>query len=118
MRAFGVCLAACATAGLTQSSQDDFGGAKPKNRHAWFTLDDYPNAAAEAGEQGNVSVTFVIGSDGRISDCQVVGSSQHPRLDVIPCKLLLKRARFKPAKDAAGNPVATRGRTSMLFWLG
>lgn len=94
----------------------DYGGAKPRNIESWFSYDDYPDAAVKAGEQGYVTVSFSIGLDGRMADCTVVRSSGYPRLDAIPCKVLTKRARFTPAKDATGAPMATRGTTSMSFY--
>jgi protein TonB len=94
----------------------DWGGAVPLNLRSWFSYEDYPDAAAIAGEEGYVTVAFAIGADGRMSDCQVTRSSGFKRLDDIPCKVLPKRARFKPALDANGAPMATRGSTSMSFY--
>jgi len=95
---------------------DDFGGAKPRSIGSWFSYDDYPDSAVKAGEQGYVTISFLIGLDGRMTDCKVVRSSGYPRLDAIPCKVLTKRARFTPAKDASGAPIVTHGTTSMSFY--
>ena len=94
----------------------DYGGAEPRNIDSWFSYHDYPDAAVKAGEQGYVTVSFTIGTDGRMADCTVVRSSGYARLDAIPCKVLTKRARFKPAKDASGAPTVTHRTTSMSFW--
>jgi TonB family protein len=96
--------------------KDDFGGAVPLNRSDWLTADDYPANAALWHQRGYVTVSFAIRADGRASDCKVLRPSGYPLLDEIPCRLLMKRARFSPAKDGNGAPVATRGSTSVAFW--
>src|SRR5947209_4902477 len=96
--------------------KDNFGGAAALNQNHWATYDDYPDVAANSGQQGYVTVSFAIGVDGRMTDCHVSRSSGYSLLDAIPCKVLPKRARSAPAKDANGNPIATRGSTSMAFW--
>jgi len=96
--------------------KSNWGGAKPRNLSSWYGYNDYPTAADRAGEQGYVTVAFDIGIDGRMANCTVVRSSGYSRLDAVPCKALPQRARFRPAKDASGRPVVTRGTTSMAFW--
>ncbi|ESZ86940.1 MAG: hypothetical protein Q27BB25_11595 [Blastomonas sp. CACIA14H2] len=49
---------------------------------------------------------MTIGPDGRVTDCQVTGSSGHADLDEATCKNVTRRARFKPALDQAGNPIS------------
>jgi TonB family protein len=97
--------------------KSDFGGAIPLNRNTWYNFNDYPTDAMRAGEEGYVTVSFTIGTDGRMSECHVARSSGYADLDRIPCKVLPGRARFSPAKDASGAAVATHGATSMAFWV-
>lgn len=99
-----------------QVPKSDFGGAVPLNLDHWYSYRDYPGAAVAKGEQGFVTISFTVEVDGRMSDCHVIRSSGFARLDEVPCDVLSKRARFKPAKDANGAPIATRGSTSMAFW--
>ena len=83
-------------------------GASPKgNRRAWFSTDDYPGAAQRAGDQGTTVVKLDISADGRVANCAVTGSSGSAALDDTTCKLFLRRGRYNPAKDQAGNPIAT-----------
>lgn len=78
--------------------------AKPKgNPGAWVTNDDYPSSAIREGVQGTTSFRLDIGPDGRVTGCTVTGSSGSSALDDTACRLLTRRARFTPAKDAAGN---------------
>lgn len=83
-------------------------GASPKgNRKAWFSTDDYPGSAQRAGEQGTTGVRLEIGADGRVANCAVTASSGSAALDDVTCKLFMRRGRYNPAKDAAGNAMAT-----------
>jgi TonB family protein len=65
---------------------------------------DYPAAAVRAGEQGNVQVRLDIGTSGRVHGCTVLRSSRSAILDSTTCRILRARARFKPARDAKGEP--------------
>jgi TonB family protein len=96
--------------------KSSFGGARALNGRDWYKVSDYPDASASAGEQGYVTIAFDIGVNGRMSNCTVIRSSGYKRLDEIPCKILPRRARFAPATDANGTPIATKGTTSMSFW--
>jgi protein TonB len=67
---------------------------------------DYP-AAIRAGLVGRtVVVVFTVGTDGRAHDCHVRDSSGVPEADAVTCRLAQERFRFRPATDAAGQPVA------------
>ena len=65
---------------------------------------DYPAAAVSARLQGSTAVTLTIGPDGRVTGCSVTRSAGSSILDSATCRLLRNRARFRPARDAAGNP--------------
>lgn len=66
---------------------------------------DYPDAAYEAHAGGTVFVRLVIGTDGRASRCDIDESSGRADLDSATCRIILERYRYRPARDAAGNPV-------------
>lgn len=65
---------------------------------------DYPRAALEAGEQGTVVMRVVVGPKGRVTDCSVTKSSGSPVLDAATCRLVMKRYRYEPGRDASGRP--------------
>ncbi|WP_084582582.1 energy transducer TonB [Sphingomonas azotifigens] len=71
-----------------------------------ITDGDYPRAALEAGASGTVGLRFVVGTNGRVSDCTVTRSSGSRELDETTCKLIRRRFRYVPSKDAAGRPYA------------
>lgn len=68
---------------------------------------DYPPALGDAGIGGTVTMRFVVGVDGRISNCRVIHSSGNAELDEITCRLAEQRYRYRPARDAEGRPVAS-----------
>lgn len=54
----------------------------------------------------SVTVVMTVGTDGRAHGCRVIRPSPDPQADAIVCKLAEQRFRFRPARDANGNPVA------------
>lgn len=66
---------------------------------------DYPEDLADAGIGGRVTVLYLVETNGRVSDCDVVGSSGVPRLDALTCRLIRERFRFRPSRSGAGKPV-------------
>lgn len=66
---------------------------------------DYPRGLGEAGIEGTVSVRYVVNTDGRVSDCEVTGSSGSDILDDTTCRLIEQRFRFRPSHDDRGRPV-------------
>jgi len=67
----------------------------------------YPPAAIEAHAQG--SVISVVGVDprGGVTSCKVVVSSGNKALDDGTCDIIRGKAHFTPARDKAGNGVAS-----------
>ncbi|WP_330705162.1 TonB family protein [Novosphingobium resinovorum] len=66
---------------------------------------DYPRASRELRIGASVTIDLSVGRDGRVSSCRVVQPSPDPQADRITCTLAAQRFRFRPARDAAGNPV-------------
>jgi len=80
--------------------------AAPRNEPArWATTDDYPSRDLREGNEGTVLFRVVIGSNGRVSACEIVRSSGHPGLDAATCRAVTARARFEPATDENGEKV-------------
>lgn len=94
----------------------EFGGAVPLHVGSWVNFTDYPSDALAQQQQGNVVVKFDIDVEGRPRNCTLDISSGYSSLDAIPCRLIEKRARFKPATSADGTPTPTKGRYSVAFW--
>lgn len=80
--------------------------AAPRNPPArWATTDDYPSRDLRLGNEGTTAFRVVVGTNGRVSACEIVRSSGHPGLDAATCKAVTARARFEPATDANGEKV-------------
>ncbi len=77
------------------------------NLGQYFGRDNYPPAALRAGAEGRVVARLNIGADGRVSNCAVTASSGNSDLDDTTCRIARSRARFTPAKDQNGNPIAS-----------
>jgi protein TonB len=85
---------------------DGGGGSHAEYRRGDIRDRDYPRAARDAGIQGDLTTRYVIGTDGRITDCRVVKSSGSALLDDTTCRLVMDRFRYRPARDANGRKVA------------
>ena len=81
-----------------------------------FRGDDYPQSAIERDEQGSVTVRLTVGTNGRVSNCDVSSSSGSRTLDRATCRILQSRARFTPARDSNGNPT-TDTVTQRIRWV-
>lgn len=68
---------------------------------------DYPTpSGGRAIRRGSeVIVRVIVGIDGHASQCSIYRASVDPEADAITCRLVVERLRFRPAMDAAGDPV-------------
>jgi periplasmic protein TonB len=70
-----------------------------------FRSSDYPLEAYAFNAQGRAEFRAIVDVDGRIRRCRIVRSSWVRLFGSLTCAILRERARFEPARDAAGNPV-------------
>jgi TonB family protein len=75
------------------------------NLNSYFSTDDYPAEALRAGAEGTVQFRLDINTEGRVSRCNIVQSSGNASLDAKTCEVLISRARYTPARNAAGEAV-------------
>jgi periplasmic protein TonB len=87
------------------------------NLGSYFTFSDYPRESLRNGEEGRVFFRLTINPEGRVRDCTVTRSSGWPRLDETTCRLLTERLRYRPARDAAGNPTSGTDEGSITWQL-
>ncbi len=64
---------------------------------------------------GTVRFALTVTPQGRVKACEIIESSDNFLIDEKTCKLLARRARFTPAQDKRGNPVAGRWE-SRIHW--
>jgi protein TonB len=78
-----------------------------RNPASHFEAADYPAQALAQRAQGSTGFRLRIGEAGRAETCDIERSSGSDALDRATCQVLTSRARFRPALDAAGRPVAS-----------
>lgn len=64
-----------------------------------------PEASRAIGEHGEVSISGILGADGKVSEPKIVQTSRSPTLDRLALDIVAQ-AVFDPAKDADGNAIA------------
>lgn len=77
---------------------------------------DFPRSGANDRDGRFIVVRYFVGTDGRVKNCRVVQSSGSAEADAITCKLIEKRFRYRPAEDAAGNPVQDETGWKQWWW--
>ncbi|MES2493466.1 MAG: energy transducer TonB [Pseudomonadota bacterium] len=93
---------------------DGAGLAKPAERIAGALSDrDYPREAG--GRGGTVAISFQVAADGSVDRCAVIASSGTALLDELTCRLVIGRFRYRPARGAGGQPVASTLRTTFTW---
>ena len=78
---------------------------------------DYPREAIRQNLQGRVVVRLNISAEGRATACAPVASSHTPVIDAAACNAALRRGRFRPALNAAGEPTAAQYVTTVSFLM-
>ncbi len=92
-------------------------GAAPKgNPGSWATSNDYPSRALREEREGTTGFRVSVGTDGKVTDCQITRSSGSPDLDEATCANVRRRARFTPATDGEGNPT-TGSYANSVRWV-
>ena len=90
----------------------------PSHLKPIIMADDYPQSAADAGEEGPVAFEALIAPDGSVDKCTVIVSSRYAVLDAATCRIIQTRARFSPAEDASGKPIYGIFRNVITWSLG
>ena len=75
----------------------------------------YPKALEEAGVGGTVGLSIQVNAEGRASSVSVVRSSGQSALDASARDTVLNRWKFKPARSASGDAVASTLVQSIRF---
>lgn len=89
-------------AGMTTTTSPE-----PIRPGKWIGPYDYPPQALRQNEQGYTGFRLTITPLGEPERCDVWYSSGFKDLDDETCRLLMKRARFHPARDEDGNPISS-----------
>jgi periplasmic protein TonB len=81
-----------------------------------FSANDYPAEAQSKGEQGTAQAKLTVDTAGRVSDCMLIRRTGSRSLDEATCRILKKRARFKPARDSQGRAITDSVVTPPITW--
>ena len=65
--------------------------------------------------QGTVAVQVAVEPNGTVSKCAAVRGSGNASLDAATCRLVRERARFDPALNAQGSPIASQAYTTIVW---
>lgn len=77
----------------------------PRWRRGDLSDADFPASVLATDFHGTVSVRYVVTTNGRATRCSVTRSSGNVDVDTTTCRLIEKRFRFDPSRDARGRPV-------------
>ena len=75
----------------------------------------YPSDMIRAGRSGRVFVRLIVGADGRPTSCIPDRRSAETSFGEHGCDISMRHARFEPALDANGAPVASFYTTTLVY---
>jgi TonB family protein len=87
------------------------------NSGPWLTAEDYPANLWSQGAQGLVNFRLSIDATGTPTQCHIQTSTRPEGFDRAVCQGIMKRARFSPALDRNGQPIASYWRSSVRFTM-
>jgi hypothetical protein len=83
----------------------------------WLRPADYPTGALMSGKQAIVNFRLSVDAAGVPTACDVQLSYSGEAFDKHTCDLLMARARFEPARDTKGLPVASYYVNTVKWYL-
>lgn len=81
----------------------------------WVVSSDYPIKMLSESQPALVSFRLNIGTDGVPTACYIQATTRPKEFDDAVCKSVMKRARFTPALDAEGKPLASYYQNYVYF---
>ena len=91
--------------------------AQPVSQASWALeiQDSYPREMLLREQSGEVRVRMMVGTDGKPTGCHVQIKSQDPSFEQTACREMMKAARFEPALDSGGKPIASYYVTAIIY---
>jgi hypothetical protein len=92
---------------------------KPIDLPSWSrkVQEGYPTDMVRAGRSSRVYIRLIVGADGKPSSCIPDKSSSETSFGEHACDTSMRHARFEPALDINGTPVASFYATSIIYQL-
>lgn len=81
-----------------------------------FEADDYPAEALVEKVEGAVQYTLLIDENGAVVGCDPIMATRAPILELMGCQVIMRRAKYTPARDRAGRPVRQALTTPPIRW--
>lgn len=75
--------------------------ATPVEPNSWFTSKEHSKTALQVANRGAITYTIDVAPDGKALRCTTAGGAD---LDERVCEIVMKSARFLPARDDQGAP--------------
>lgn len=83
----------------------------------WITPSDYPVGVENPRAENITRVQLMVARNGLVTECAILRSSGVVDYDRAACRLLRSRARFIPARSAAGRPIVGKLRMVVRWRL-
>lgn len=83
--------------------------------NSWVVSADYPRQDLNNGNMALVDFRLNVDAAGGATGCRIQRSTQGDAFQQTTCKNILARARFRPALDAEGKPIASYYANTVLF---
>lgn len=87
------------------------------NPGRWVNAADYPLGMLARRKEAIVHFRLSVDGDGDSTACHIQQSTRPKAFDDVVCKSLMKRAKFLPALDEAGKPIASYYRNTVRFMI-
>jgi hypothetical protein len=107
--------------GLDATAQDTLSRkATPIDQMGWArqTMEQYPTDMLRAGKSARLPIRLLVGTDGKPTACVALEGFAEPSFERAACASAMRYARFEPALDASGQPVASYFVTTIIYKTG
>lgn len=84
---------------------------------SWVTGADYPPNMVRTFQPGLVEFRLSIDPEGKVTACHVQQSTNPEGFNAAVCKAMMRRARFAPARDRNGEPIASFYQNGVRFHI-
>jgi TonB family protein len=83
----------------------------------WMRSRDYPSDMLARGNRAIVQFRLNIDTKGEPTECHIQQSTRPQAFDDAVCKAIMRNARFEPALDAGGSPIASYWVNAVRFHI-
>ena len=81
----------------------------------WMSYKDYPAELLRQRKVGLVQFRLSVSAEGKPTQCHIQNATKPEDFERAVCDGLMSRARFRPALDEQGSPIASYWRNAVIF---